>query len=85
VDRTGRRCAPVAPGLSDLVEHVFVLDVRRATQPSWMILPDYSEHMLVRIGRGLRGLRATASSVMIERTGRRPDDVDRARLRPRRA
>lgn len=62
------------PALSDLVEHVFVLDVRRARQPSWMILPDYSAHVLVRIGRGPRGLRVAACSIVGPR--KEPTSVD---------
>ena len=66
------RAAPAA--LSDLVEHVFVLDVRRAKQPSWMILPDYSAHVLVRIERGARDLRVGACSIVGPRQA--PTSVD---------
>jgi AraC-like DNA-binding protein len=65
---------PAPAPLSELIVHAFVLDVRRATQPSWMILPDYSAHVLARIEDGPRGPHVTACSLVGPRT--RPTMVD---------
>jgi AraC-like DNA-binding protein len=60
--------------LADLVEHVFVLDVRGARQRSWMILPDYAAHVIVRIEHGPGGRRVAPCSVVGPRSA--PITVD---------
>lgn len=74
--------------LHDLVEHTFVLDVRHARQPSWMILPDYSAHILVHLAGRSDSPRVGSCSIVGPRTVPIEVDVaDRlwtigARLRP---
>lgn len=44
--------AVLRPGpaqLADLVEHVFMLDLRRAPHRSWLILPDYCGHVIIHV------------------------------------
>ena len=65
---------PPPRALADLIEHVFVLDVRSAGQRAWMIVPDYSAHVLVRIEEDSLGLRVAACSTVGPRT--RPTIVD---------
>jgi hypothetical protein len=74
--------------LHDLVAHTFVLDVRHARQLSWMILPDYSAHVLVHLAGRSDSPRVGPCSIVGPRTVPIEVDVaDRlwtigARLRP---
>lgn len=80
--------APRTEASDDLVEHLFVLDMRGAEQDSWMIMPDASAHVIVHCTRRSDGFPVIRASLVGPRTKGVPVDVAGrrwtvgARLRP---